>query len=75
MDRTDIHGYDRNTYFFTLALYKVELEEIWCPEIINMGLSGFLKSLVPEIWLFFGLGLGEKGHPINALFRIRKICG
>ena len=42
---------------------------------IFLGLSGFLKSLVPEIWLFFGLGLGEKGHPINALFRIRKICG
>jgi len=36
MDRTDIHGYDRNTYFFALALYKVEFEEIWCPEIINI---------------------------------------
>jgi len=35
MDRTDIHGYDRNTYFIALALYKVEFEEIWCPEIIN----------------------------------------
>ena len=36
MDRTDIHGYDRNTYFVALALYKVEFEEIWCPEIINI---------------------------------------
>jgi hypothetical protein len=35
MDWTDIHGYDRNTHFFALALCKIQFEEVWYHKITN----------------------------------------
>ena len=36
MGCTDIHGCGRSTYCLALALYKIQLEEIWYHEITNI---------------------------------------
>jgi hypothetical protein len=33
MGWTDIHSFDRDTYCFALALYKIQFKEIWYHEI------------------------------------------
>jgi hypothetical protein len=38
---------------------------------LSSGLSGFLKGLLVEITPLLGLSPDEKGHPKNALFRMR----
>jgi len=35
MGWTNIHGYDRNTYWLALALCKIQFEETWYHKLTN----------------------------------------